>query len=109
MWWASDISRADRADIGSSDDLLSGFRLAPGRVGFRFVPAIMRKRKTMDISRSLEDTGIGSLRGVHRIRRKSGQNDRRSVHLDLARLQGQDATATQLGQFFAQAEHLSQQ
>lgn len=34
------LAHADRADIGSSNDLLRGFRLAPGRVAFRFVPAI---------------------------------------------------------------------
>ncbi|CAE6843372.1 hypothetical protein R75461_07130 [Paraburkholderia nemoris] len=36
-----------------------------------------RKRKTMDISRSLENIGIASLRGVHQIIRKSGQKDGR--------------------------------
>ena len=42
---------------------------------------ITRKKKTMDISRSLENAGISSLRSVHQISRKSGQIDRLSVHL----------------------------
>ena len=37
LFWST---RADCAGIGSSDDLLRGFRMAPGRVGFRFVPAL---------------------------------------------------------------------
>ncbi|WP_232457285.1 hypothetical protein, partial [Burkholderia ubonensis] len=41
----------------------------------------MRKRRMMDISLTLENTGIGSLRGVHLIGRKSGQNDLQSAHL----------------------------
>lgn len=35
----------------------------------------------MDISRSLENAGISSLRSVHQINRKSGQVDRLCVHL----------------------------
>jgi len=42
---------------------------------------ITRKRKTMDISRSLENTGICSQQDVHLVGRKSGQYDRRNVHL----------------------------
>ena len=42
---------------------------------------ITRKRKTMDISRSLENTGICSQQDVHLVSRKSGQYDRRNVHL----------------------------
>jgi len=41
----------------------------------------MRKIEKMDISRRLENTGIGSQRNVHLVSRKSGQNDRPSVHL----------------------------
>jgi hypothetical protein len=42
---------------------------------------ITRKRKTMDISRSLENTGICSQQDVHLVSRKSGQYDRRNAHL----------------------------
>jgi hypothetical protein len=40
----------------------------------------MRKRKTMDIGGSLENTGIISLQRVHPTGRKSGQIDHRRVH-----------------------------
>lgn len=43
---------------------------------------VTRKRKTMDISRSLENTGICSQQDVHLGSRKSGQYDRRNVHLN---------------------------
>jgi len=112
---AAQLDGAHRAALGTTEGVGMGLPVVRAA-------AITRKKKTMDISQSLENAGIGSLRSVHQIGRKNGHNDRQSVHLppqvsqlissgdrpDLARLQGQDATATQRGQFLAQAEHLTQ-
>jgi hypothetical protein len=86
-WCASDVSRAECAAIGSSSDLLSGFRWAPGRVGFRFVPA-MRVSKL-----SSEKSGAACCRRLHLplvvvVREAGGESSRARMPADLKLLDG---------------------
>ncbi len=65
---------AHRAPLGTTEGVVMALPLLRATVA-------TRKRKTMDIGRSLENSGISSLRSVHQISRKNGQIDRLSVHL----------------------------